>query len=101
MMKRFFSTVGYRYLFLILFISCFTNKSIAQMVRVESKVDKVSIPIGDQTVLHVIAHIRAKDSITFPRITDSIAGKLLIVKTAKLDTSFDKNNLQSETITQN
>jgi len=102
MMKRYFNTGGYRYLlFLILFISCFTNKSIAQMVRVESKVDKVSIPIGDQTVLHVIAHIRAKDSITFPRITDSIAGKLLIVKTAKLDTSFDKNNLQAETITQN
>jgi hypothetical protein len=71
------------------------------MVRVESKVDKVSIPIGDQTILHVIAHIPAKDSITFPRIADSIAGKLLIVKIAKPDTSFDKNNLQAETITQN
>lgn len=104
-MKRYFNSGpdsyrNFRYiLVLCLFFVCGSFKAYSQNIQVEAKLDSVSIPIGQQTRLHIIAHIQAKDEITFPQLADSIAHKILIVKVAKPDTSFDKNNLQSETIT--
>src|ERR1700743_1580680 len=95
-MKRNFNYIA---LFILLF-TCAALKSNAQAIKVEATLDKVSIPLGDQTRLHLIAHIQAKDEITFPQLADSI-GKIQIVSVAKPDTSFDKDNVQNETITRN
>jgi hypothetical protein len=95
-MKRNFNYIA----LFILLLTCTALKSNAQAIKVEATVDKVSIPLGDQTRLHLIAHIQAKDEITFPQLADSI-GKIQIVSVAKPDTSFDKDNVQSETITRN
>jgi hypothetical protein len=95
-MKRYFNYT----LVLILFLACFAYRTNAQNIKVEATLDKVTIPMGDQTRLHLIAHIQAKDQIDFPQLADSI-GKIQIVSVAKPDTIFDKDNVQNETITRN
>ncbi len=87
-------------LVLLLFFTCLAPKGIAQNIKVEASVGKVTLPMGDQTTLHITAHLQGKDEITFPTLPDSI-GKLQIVKALKPDTAFDKNNPQAETITHN
>ena len=101
MSKRYFYTGSYRIiLILILFVAFFCCKASAQDVQVGARLDKSSIPIGDQTVLHLTARIPAKSVIAFPELKDSI-GKIKIVKGAKPDTVLDKNSPASETITHN
>ncbi len=101
MSKRYFYTGSYRIiLILILFGTFFCFKAGAQDIQVGARLDKSSIPIGDQTVLHLTARIPAKSIIAFPELKDSI-GKIKIVKSSKLDTVLDKNNPASETITHN
>jgi hypothetical protein len=95
-MKRYFSYT----LVLTLFLVCLAGASRAQYVQVEAALGKVSIPIGDQTVLQFTAHIPAKSTISFPQLADSI-GKIQIVKVGKPDTLIDKNKPTDETITQN
>jgi len=95
-MKRYFSYT----LILTLFLACLAGTSRAQYVQVEAALAKVSIPIGDQTVLQFTAHIPTKSNISFPQLVDSI-GKIQIVKVGKLDTIIDKNKPNDETITQN
>lgn len=85
---------------LTLFGACFCCKTEAQDIQVGARVDKNSIPIGDQTVLHLTARITAKSVIAFPELKDSI-GKIKIVKRAKPDTVLDKNSPGTETITHN
>ena len=53
---------------LILVLLCFSFDSGAQNIQVESRLDKVSMPIGDQTVLHLVAHIPAKSAILKPTL---------------------------------
>jgi hypothetical protein len=99
--KQYFYTGSYRIiLMLILLVACFCSKAGAQDVQVGARLDKNSIPIGDQTVLHLTARIPAKSVIAFPELKDSI-GKIKIVKGAKPDTMLDKNNPATETITHN
>ncbi len=84
----------------LLFISLLTGfgfKANAQYIKVESRIDRNSMPIGDQTILHVSANMPLKTDITFPEIVDSI-GKVKIVKSLKGDTVVDKNNPNLETI---
>src|ERR1700744_1305650 len=95
-MKRYFNYI----IVLTLVFTCFAFRTNAQNVKVEATLDKVTIPMGDQTRLHIIAHIQAKDQIDFPQLPDSI-GKIQIVSVAKPDTTFDKDNVQNETITRN
>src|ERR1700744_3708681 len=85
---------------LILFGIGFHYTANAQDVQVGARLDKSSIPIGDQTILHLTARIPAKSVIAFPELRDSI-GKIKIVKGAKPDTVLDKNNPATETITHN
>ncbi len=84
----------------IVVLACLCCKAGAQDIQVETKLDKASMPIGAQTVLHVSAHIPAKSAVSFPLLKDSI-GKIKIVKGPKADTAFDKNNPGRETITHN
>ena len=87
-------------LFIFLLLTGFCFKANAQYVKVESQADRLSMPIGDQTILHVSASLPLKTDITFPEIADSI-GKIKIVKSLKTDTVVDKNNPNLETISHN
>jgi len=92
-MKRYFNYLALT----ILFLACCKLQSHAQ-VKAEAKLDKAIMPIGDQTVLHLSIRFPAKDTVGFPLLADSIAGKVQIVNIGKPDTSFDKNDLNTETI---
>jgi hypothetical protein len=70
----------------------------SQTVKVDARLEKATIPLGDQTKLHLIITFPAKDSVSFPKLADSIKAKLQIVSVNKPDTSFDKNDLSIETI---
>lgn len=99
--KQHFHPGPYRgVLMLTLFFACFYCRAGAQNIQVEAKLDKASMPIGAQTVLHVSAHTPAKSVISFPILKDSI-GKIKIVTGPKPDTALDKNDPANETITQN
>jgi hypothetical protein len=87
-------------LFTFLLLTGFCFKASAQYIKVESQADRLSMPIGDQTILHVSASMPLKTDITFPEIVDSI-GKIKIVKSLKADTVIDKNNPNLETISHN
>jgi hypothetical protein len=95
-MKRHFNSA----LFFILLLSSFSFKANAQYIKTEARIDRNSMPIGDQTVLHVSANMPLKTDITFPEIVDSI-GKVKIVKSLKADTVIDKTNPNLETISHN
>lgn len=99
--KQHFHPGSYRgVLMIMLFLVCFCCRVGAQNIQVETKLDKTSMPIGAQTVLHVSARMPAKSAISFPELKDSI-GKIKIVSGPKLDTAFDKNDPANETITHN
>ena len=99
MNKQHFNRGGYRdIVMLMLFLACFYGSVKAQGIQVESKLDKDSMPIGAQTLLHISAQVPVKSAILFPLLKDSI-GKIKIVTGPKADTSFDKNHPGSETIT--
>ncbi|WP_461449843.1 hypothetical protein [Mucilaginibacter sp.] len=95
-MKRLFNSA----LFFILLLSSIGFKANAQYIKVESQADRLSMPIGDQTILHVSASIPLKTDITFPVIADSI-GKIKIAKVLNADTVIDKKNPNLETISHN
>lgn len=87
-------------LIFILLLTGFCIKAQAQYIKVDAQADRLSMPIGDQTILHVSASMPLKTEITFPEIADSI-GKIKIVKALKADTVIDKNNPDIETISHN
>ncbi|MDB5121315.1 MAG: protein BatD [Sphingobacteriales bacterium] len=72
----------------------------AQTIQVEAKLDTTSIPLGDQTQLHLSVRFPAGSVIEFPLLKDSIAGKLQLVSTNKADTSFNKDDVSIQTIRQ-
>jgi hypothetical protein len=96
MIKRFFKYV----LFLNLLLTAFAYKSSAQTVQAEAKLDRFAIKIGEQTQLHLIARFHANDKVEFPKLTDTISGKIQIVS-SKADTLFDKDDVSLKTIRQN
>lgn len=93
MMKQCFNCI----LVLTLFLTSFYYKSYAQNIRVEAKLDKTSILLGDQTRLHLSIRFPAKEHITFPVLKDTITGKIQIVGNSKADTTFE-NDLSTEII---
>ena len=85
------------FIFIVLLTGiCFS--ATAQSIQPEARLDRVSIPIGDQTLLHLSVKMPLKTDVTFPLLKDSI-GKVQIVKSLKADTAVDKNNPGLETIT--
>lgn len=96
MIKRFFKYV----LFLNLLLTAFAYKSSAQTVQAEAKLDRFAIKIGEQTQLHLIARFHANDKVEFPKLTDTISGKIQIVS-SKADTLFDKDDVSLKTIRHN
>jgi hypothetical protein len=101
-MKRYFNPGWYRFtLVLIFLVAGFSFKSHAQSIQAEARLDRTSMPIGDQTILHIIAHVPAKSSVIFPDLHDSLGTKVPIVNSLRPDTVIDKNNPGQETITHN
>ena len=84
---------------LLLILTAFYIKSSAQNIKVEAKLDKSSMMMGDQTVLHLSATLPLKDLIDFPALTDTLSSKVQIAKIGKTDTIADKNNPALHTIT--
>jgi hypothetical protein len=96
MIKRFFKYV----LLLNLLLTAFAQKSSAQTVQAEAKLDRFAIKIGEQTQLHLIARFHAADNVEFPKLADSISGKIQIVS-SKADTIADKDDVSLKTIRHN
>ena len=97
MLKR----VLYHIFFTALFFGCFVGNLKAQNIQVLSRLDKNSILIGDQTYLRIIVHQPAKEHVDFPKLTDTINGKIQIVGIPKLDTIIENNDKNQITVRQN
>jgi hypothetical protein len=89
----------YNSLVLIALLSCFVLNADAQNISVEAKLDQPTIRIGDQTNLRLIVHQPVKEKVNFPKLADTLIGKVQIVS-GKLDTVIDQNNHSLATVTQ-
>lgn len=87
-----------KYIFALLVAmgSFYTGQS--QSIKVDAHLEKATIPLGDQTKLHLTIRFNAKDSVSFPKLADSLMAKVQIVSVNKPDTSFDKSDISIETI---
>jgi hypothetical protein len=83
---------------LILCLACITYKSNAQDIKVEAKLDKSTIVLGDQTILRLSAQLPVNEKISFPALADTISSKIQIVEVGKTDTIADKTNPKVITI---
>lgn len=95
MKKLFLRNISFFFLF-----CCCVVRVQAQNVQVEAKLQQYTIRIGDQTKFFLTVHQPVGQRVNFPKITDSIAGKVVIVSTGKLDTVFDQNDRKFATVTQ-
>ena len=86
----------YLYITILLLVAC-VGLSKAQ-VSVSATLDKPTMFIGEQTKLHLSITFPAKDTVGFPHLADSLVAKVQILNIGKLDTTFDKNDLNKETI---
>ena len=93
------------YILPFVFLTCFYFKAGAQNIQAEAKLQQYTIRIGDQTKLFLSIHQPVKEHVSFPKLTDTIVGKVLVVSIGKPDTTVDKNDpanievIQSYTIT--
>jgi hypothetical protein len=96
-MKRAFL---YYILVQLLFLACSANSSTAQNIQAEAKIDQQTIRIGDQTKLRLVVHQPVKEHVNFPKLADTVVGKVQVVGAPKIDTLIDQNNRSQETVTQ-
>ncbi len=96
MKKQFFNYI----LISLLFLTAFRLNAGAQNTRVEAKIDQTTIRIGDQTKLHLIVHQPAGMHVNFPKLADTLTGKVQIVGAGKPDTTADKNDAKNITVDQ-
>ncbi|MDB5008775.1 MAG: protein BatD [Mucilaginibacter sp.] len=96
MNRSFFNTI----LFSLLIITGLTFNAGAQNIRAEARLNPYTIRIGDQTRLYLIVHQPIKEHVNFPKLTDTITGKVQVVSSNKPDTVVDKNDRNQATITQ-
>lgn len=84
----------------LVILTCFFYKAGAQSIQAEAKLQQYTIRIGDQTKLFISVHQPAKAHVSFPKLTDTITGKMLVVSINKPDTLFDKDDKNNLTVTQ-
>jgi len=80
--------------------ACASLSANAQSIQVEAKLQDYTIKIGDQTKLFLVVHKGVNQQVNFPKLTDTITGKVLVVSANKADTVFDQNDRTKVTITQ-
>jgi hypothetical protein len=95
MKNRFFN-----YLLALALLTCLSYKAGAQNIQAEAKLQQYTIRIGDQTKLFLSVHQPAKERVSFPKLTDTITGKIQVVSTNKPDTTYDQNDRSAFTVTQ-
>ncbi len=84
------------FLVLLIFIRGF---AFAQDITVQGRLDTSTIKLGGQTTLRFSAHVPIAQKVSFPQLADSIAGKIEIVESEKIDTVFDKEDVANATLT--
>jgi hypothetical protein len=95
MIKKLFNN----YLILLLLLAGFSWNAHAQVTHVEAKLQQYTIRIGDQTKLFLSVYQPVKEHVDFPKLTDTITGKIQVVSSGKPDTTIDKYNHSQVTIT--
>jgi len=85
---------------LLLFFICVSVNIKAQNIKVEAKLQQYSIRIGDQTRFFLSVHQLVKEHVNFPKIADTLVGKVQVVNAAKPDTAFDQDDKSKATVTQ-
>ncbi|BAU53864.1 BatD family protein [Mucilaginibacter gotjawali] len=84
----------------LLLLTCLSYKASAQNIQAEAKLQQYTIRIGDQTKLFLSVHQPAKEHVNFPKLTDTVTGKIQVVSANKPDTTYDQNDHSSLTVTQ-
>ena len=69
----------------MLFLTGICFKTKAQNIQVEAKLQQYTIRIGDQTKLFLSAHQPVKEHVNFPKLADTITGKVQVVSAGKPD----------------
>lgn len=82
----------------MLCLTCLFYKGMAQEIKVNAKLDKPIIALGDQTVLRLSANLPVKGQVEFPVLSDTISAKVQIVEIGKTDTIADPQNPGMHTI---
>jgi hypothetical protein len=95
MKNRFFN-----YTLAFVFLTCFCFKAGAQNIQAEAKLQQYTIRIGDQTKLFISVHQSAKEHVNFPKLTDTLTGKVQVLGSNRPDTAYDQNNHNAMTVTQ-
>jgi hypothetical protein len=95
MKNRFFNFVLF-----IAFLACICREANAQSIQAEAKLKQYTIKIGDQTKLFLSVHQPAKEHVNFPKLADTLTGKVLVVNSNKPDTVYDQNDRNELTVTQ-
>lgn len=91
-----------RYLLILAVLICgFLYKAQAQNVHATASLNPVSIPLGEQAVLHLNISVPRGEQVIFPVLKDSIISKIQIVKVSKLDTANDPQDKKLINIAQN
>ncbi|WP_295669970.1 BatD family protein [uncultured Mucilaginibacter sp.] len=88
------------YILALLLLTFLSYKASAQNIQAEAKLQQYTIRIGDQTKLFLTVHQPAKEHVNFPKLTDTITGKIQVVGANKPDTSYDQNDHSLLTVTQ-
>lgn len=73
-------------------LTVLTLQSKAQQVKVNAKLDKSTIALGDQTILRLSVQLASDQKINFPALSDTLSAKIQIVEMGKTDTVKDANN---------
>jgi hypothetical protein len=94
MKKKFFNCA----LVSLLLLTGLLQKINAQNIQAEAKLQDYTIKIGDQTKLFLVAHQSAKARINFPKLADTVTGKIQVISSSKPDTAFDKNDHSQITV---
>ena len=84
----------------LLCLTCFSFKTNAQAIQAEAKLQQYTIRIGDQTKLFLSVRQPLKAHVNFPKLTDTVVGKVQVVSINKPDTTYDQVDKTVITVTQ-
>jgi len=84
----------------LLCLTCFSFKTNAQAIQAEAKLQQYTIRIGDQTKLFLSVRQPVKAHVNFPKLTDTIIGKVQVVSINKPDTTYDQTDKSAITVIQ-
>jgi len=82
----------YRFIFLLFFtLLSFTSSYAEQGINVDARFDSAAILIGDQINLTIMVEQPREATVVLPQYKDSIAGKIEILTTSRIDSFFLPN----------